>query len=113
MLLTGIGDEAAASLDVQLDAARELGWNYLEMRGVSLPGHAKANFHDLDPAMFDQAASRLETSGIGVYCFGSTIMNWSRRVTEPFAASLEEVQRAIPRMQRLGTRYVRIMSFKP
>lgn len=113
MLLTGIGDEAAASLDGQLDAARELGWDYLEMRGVSLAGQAKANFHDLAPAMFDEAARRLETAGIGVYCFGSAIMNWSRRATDSFAPSLEEVQRAIPRMQRLGTRYVRIMSFKP
>jgi sugar phosphate isomerase/epimerase len=40
-------------------------------------------------------------------------MNWARRVSDPFDVTLAEVRRAIPRMQRLGTRFVRIMSFKP
>ena len=51
--------------------------------------------------------------GLGVYCFGSAIMNWARKVGDPFEPTLAEVKRAIPRMTRLGTKYVRIMSFKP
>ena len=31
----------------------------------------------------------------------------------PFDVTLAEVERAIPRMKRLGTQFVRIMSFKP
>jgi len=113
MILTGIGDEAANSLDGQITAIRELGWRHLEMRGVEVPGFAKGNFHDIPDAAFDLAVRTLERSGVGVYCFGSTIMNWAKKLGDPFDLTLAEVKRAIPRMQRLGTKFVRIMSFKP
>jgi len=113
MIFTGIGDEAANSLDGQVRAIRDLGWSHLEMRGVEVPGFAKANFHDIPDAAFDFAVRKLEENGIRVYCFGSTIMNWSKTVNDPFEPTLSEVKRAIPRMQRLGTKYVRVMSFKP
>jgi sugar phosphate isomerase/epimerase len=113
MLLTGIGDEAANSLEGQLQATRELNWQHLEMRGLELPGFAKANFHDIPEAAFDAAVSQLESAGIRVYCFGSTIMNWAKKLEDPLDLTLAEVRRAIPRMTRLGTKYVRIMSFKP
>lgn len=114
MIFTGIGDEAAEELDGQIQATRELGWKYIEMRGVVVPGFAKANLHDIPDAAFDLALRQLESAGIGVYCFGSTIMNWAKRLdAPPFEVTLDEVKRAIPRMTRLGTKYVRIMSFKP
>lgn len=113
MIFTGIGDEAGNLLDEQIAATLELGWRHLEARNVELPGVPKANLHDLPDAAFEQVVERLQEAGIQVYCFGSTIMNWSKRVADPFDLTLAEVQRAIPRMQRLGTRLVRIMSFKP
>jgi len=113
MILTGIGDEASSTLDGQLEVTRELGWNCLEMRGVEVPGFEKANFHDVPDPAFDLAVRRFEDTGLGVYCFGSTIMNWARRLGDPFELTLAEVKRAIPRMTRLRTKYVRIMSFKP
>jgi sugar phosphate isomerase/epimerase len=113
MLFTGIGDEAANSLDGQINSIKDLGWRHLEMRGAEVEGFAKANFHDIPDAAFDVALRRLENSSIGVYCLGSTVMNWSKTVNDPFEPTLGEVKRAIPRMQRLGTKYVRIMSFKP
>jgi sugar phosphate isomerase/epimerase len=113
MILTGIGDEAANQLDGQIRAIQELGWRDIEMRGVEVPGFPKANFHDVPDAAFDQAVRALETARINVVCFGSTIMNWSKTVADPFEPILAEVKRAIPRMQRLGTKFVRIMSFKP
>jgi sugar phosphate isomerase/epimerase len=113
MILLGIGDEAASSLEGQIRATRELGWQHLEMRGAEVPGYPKANFHDLSDPAFDLAVRQLESAGIGVYCFGSAIMNWARRLSDPFDLTLAEVKRAIPRMQRLSTRFVRIMSFKP
>lgn len=113
MILTGIGDEAGSSLASQIEAVRELQWKHLEMRGVQVPGFDKANFHDLPEAAFDRAAAELQGAGVGVYCFGSTIMNWAKTVETPWDVTLEEVKRCIPRMQRLGTKYVRIMSFKP
>ena len=113
MIFTGIGDEAANSLDGQIRAIKDLGWSHIEMRGVEVPGFTKANFYDIPEAAFDFALRKLEDAGIGVYCFGSTIMNWSKTVNDPFEPSLAEVKRAILRMQRLGTKHVRIMSFKP
>ncbi len=113
MLLTGIGDEAAHTLEGQVQACRELNWRYVEMRGVQVPGYPKANFHEIPDAAFDLAVRQLEAAEIGVCCFGSTIMNWARKLEDPFELTLAEVKRAIPRMTRLGTRYVRIMSFKP
>ena len=44
MILTGIGDEAANSIDGQILATRELGWNHIEMRGVDVPGFAEGKF---------------------------------------------------------------------
>ncbi len=113
MVLTGIGDEAANGIDGQIQATQELNWRHLEMRGVEVPGHAKANLHDLPDTAFDLVVRRLEDARLGVYCFGSTIMNWAKRLSDPFELTLAEVRRAIPRMTRLGTKYVRIMSFKP
>ncbi|HXG48439.1 MAG TPA: TIM barrel protein [Methylomirabilota bacterium] len=113
MILTGIGDEAGNTIDTQLAAARALGWRWLEMRGVEVPGHPKANLHDIAETAFETVVERLQAAGVGVYCFGSTIMNWAKTVQTPFEVTLAEVERCLPRMQRLGTRYVRIMSFKP
>jgi sugar phosphate isomerase/epimerase len=113
MILAGIGDEAASSLDGQIEATRELGWTHLEPRGVEVPGFAKANLHDLPDAAFDTVVRKLESAGISSWCFGSTIMNWSKSVSDPFDITLAEVRRAIPRMKRLQTRFIRVMSFKP
>jgi sugar phosphate isomerase/epimerase len=113
MILTGIGDEASNTIDGQIQATQELGWKWLEPRGMEVPGFAKANFHDIPDAAFDIALKTLETAGVGVYCFGSTIMNWAKTIETPFDATLAEVKRAIPRMKRTGAKYVRIMSFKP
>jgi sugar phosphate isomerase/epimerase len=113
MILTGIGDEGANGIDGQIQAAQELGWKYIEMRGVEVPSFKKDNLHNIPDEAFDIVAGKLQDSGIGVYCFGSTIMNWAKTVETPFEVTLAEVRRAIPRMQRLGTKYVRVMSFKP
>jgi sugar phosphate isomerase/epimerase len=113
MILTGIGDEAGNTIDAQIAATRELGWQQLEARGVEAPGFPKANLHDIPEKAFDIVERRLKESGIGVYCFGSTIMNWAKTVDTPWDVTVAEVDRCLPRMRRLGTRFVRIMSFKP
>ncbi len=113
MIITGIGDEAANGIDVQIRAHQALGWKTIEMRGVEVPGFAKANFHEIPDAAFDMAAGQLQDAGLSVLCFGSTIMNWQKTVATPFDVTLGEVRRCIPRMQKLGTKFVRVMSFKP
>jgi sugar phosphate isomerase/epimerase len=113
MIVTGIGDEAGVALEAQIQAARQLGWSQLEMRAVEVSGFAKGNFHDIPEKAFDFAAGQLQEAGLGVCCFGSAIANWSKKISDPFEVTLAEVRRCIPRMQRVGAKYVRIMSFKP
>jgi sugar phosphate isomerase/epimerase len=113
MILLGIGDEAGAPLEAQLRATQELGWKHLEARTIEVPGHSKDNLHEVGDDAFEAACRLFADSGVQVYALGSTIMNWAKRLDSPFDLTLAEVRRAIPRMQRLGTRYVRIMSYKP
>jgi len=113
MKLMGIGDEAGVRIESQIAALRELNWNYLEPRTVQVAGHPKGNFHDIPDPAFDAAVAQLEAAGIQPYCFGSTIMNWAKTLDTPYDVTLAEVRRAIPRMKRVGARYIRIMSFKP
>ena len=113
MKLMGIGDEAGAGLESQLAATRELGWQFIEPRGVEVPGFAKANLHDIPLEAFDVFVKKFEEAGIHPYCFGSAIMNWAKKIADPFDITVTEVKRTIPRMQRVGSKYVRVMSFKP
>ncbi|MSR66919.1 MAG: sugar phosphate isomerase/epimerase [Pedosphaera sp.] len=113
MHLMGIGDEAGSHLDTQIAATQALGWKFIEMRGVEVPGFAKDNLHNIPDAAFDIVEGRLRDAGLGIYAFGSTIMNWAKTVETPFEITIAEVNRAIPRMQRLGAKFVRVMSFKP
>lgn len=111
MFLTGISDEAGGLLSTQIEATKALGWTTIEARSVQIEGFPTANFHDIPDAAFDRAVAMLEHAGLGVCCFGSTIANWGKRIDDPSDTSMDEARRAIPRMKRLGTRFVRIMSY--
>jgi len=106
MYLTGFADEGAVGIDGQIRATKELGWENIEARNVD-----GKNIHDISDEEFDVVCGKLEDAGVKINCFGSAIANWGKQITEPFDSSLEETRRAIPRMQRLGTKLVRIMSF--
>lgn len=106
MYLTGFADEASADLAGQIRATRELGWRWIELRRCG-----STNVHDIPEAEFEAAVELLRGSGVGINCFGSAIGNWAKQIDKPFDDSLAEARRAIPRMQRLGTKLVRIMSF--
>lgn len=106
MYYTGFADEASKGLEGQIKATKELGWQFIESRAID-----GVNIHDLSDEAFDKAASMLEESGIRINCFGSAIANWGKKITDPFDSSLAEIKRAIPRMQRLGTKLIRVMSF--
>ena len=73
----------------------------------------KGSVHDIPDEAFDIMAGKLEDAGVGIYALGSTICNWAKTVDTPWDVTVGEIDRAIPRMQRLGTKFVRIMSFKP
>jgi hypothetical protein len=78
MYFTGIGDEAANTIDGQIAAIKELGWNQIEMRGVEVAGFPKGNFHDIPDKAFDIAVEKLNAADVKVCCFGSTIGNWGK-----------------------------------
>jgi sugar phosphate isomerase/epimerase len=113
MELMGIADEGAVTIDGQIEVTQALGWKWIESRFVEVEGFEKGSIHEIPDAAFDVVAAKLEESGVGIYAFGATICNWQKTVETPFDVTLAEVARAIPRMKRLGTKYVRIMSFKP
>lgn len=106
MYLTGFADEAAINIEGQIKATRELGWRNIESRNIS-----GKNIHDISDTEFDRVAALLKESGVSINCFGSAIANWGKQITDPIDSSLAETKRAIPRMQRLGTKLIRIMSF--
>lgn len=106
MYLTGFADEAGDDIRTQIKATQQLGWQWIESRGVN-----GTNLHDISDEDFEDVCAALDGSGVGINCFGSAIANWGKKIDEPFDSSLEETRRAIPRMQRLGTKLVRVMSF--
>jgi len=108
MYHTGFADEAGDSIDVQIRATQELGWSNIEARSVG-----GVNLTDLSDEKFDQVCEKLAVADVRINCLGSAIANWSRdpRREEDFQYSVEALQRAIPRMYRLGTSMIRGMSF--
>ena len=106
MYFTGFADEAAKGIDGQIAATKALGWSCIESRAVD-----GTNIHDITDAHFDVVYGKLQDAGVTVNCFGSCVANWAKKVDESFDSSLAETKRAIPRMQRLGTKLIRVMSF--
>jgi sugar phosphate isomerase/epimerase len=108
MYYTGFADEAGDSIDVQVRATLELGWSNIEARSVD-----GVNLTDLSDEKFEAVCDKLAAAGIRINCFASAIANWSRdpRRAEDFQYSVEALRRAVPRMECLGTKLIRGMSF--
>ncbi|MEK6794033.1 MAG: sugar phosphate isomerase/epimerase family protein [Spirochaetota bacterium] len=109
MYFTGFADEAGKTIDVQIKATKELGWTNIESRAIE-----GINMTDITDAKFDEVAGKLKDAGVTINCFGSAVANWAKYPDreEDFQKSIEELTRALPRMKRLGTKYIRAMSFK-
>ena len=109
MYYSGFADEAASSIEGQIKATQELGWHNIESRSVE-----GVNLTDVSDAQFNSICEKLDSAGIRITSFGSAIANWSKdpRSPEDFQDCKASLERALPRMQRLGTRYLRGMSFK-
>ncbi len=106
MILTGFADEAGADLSTQIKATKELGWDYISARGID-----GSNIHDLSDEAFAKAVDQLTEADIQIAEFGSLIGTWAKSIETDFDITLAEVERAIPRMQQLGTSIVRVMSY--
>lgn len=103
---TGFADEASRDLEKQIEATKTLGWSAISARMIG-----GSNIHELPEEEFQKVADRLDEAGIHIPEFGSLIGNWGKKITGDFEITLAEIERAIPRMQRLGTKLVRVMSY--
>jgi len=106
MFFSGISDEAGQSIDVQIRAHQELGWKHLELRMVD-----GKNITQLPEAQFDEACAKIEAASMAVSCFGSAIANWARPITCDPDIDVVDLRGAIPRMHKLKTPYIRVMSY--
>lgn len=104
--LTGFADEASRDLEKQIAATQELGWSAISARMIG-----DKNIHEMAEDDFARAADRFDEAGIRIVEFGSLIANWGKTIDSDFAVTLAEIDRAIPRMKRLGTQLVRVMSY--
>jgi sugar phosphate isomerase/epimerase len=110
LYFTGFADEAGQNLETQIKVTKALGWRHIESRSLQIDGE-KANIHDISEASFEKAVRMLHEGKISINCFGSAIANASKKITDPFEITLKEVHRALPRMQKLGAKLIRIMSY--
>jgi sugar phosphate isomerase/epimerase len=108
MYYTGFADEAGTSIEAQIQATKELGWSNIESRSID-----GVNLTDITDEAFEGVCQKLAEADVQINCFSSAIANWSRhpRRDEDFEYSVMALERAIPRMQRLGTKMIRGMSF--
>jgi sugar phosphate isomerase/epimerase len=107
MIYSGISDEAGHPIEAQIKAHKELGWKHIEIRR-----DGEQNLTDVDDAEFERVLGLVQDAGLTITCFASQLGNWSREITGDFEVDKAELVRAIPRMQKAGTRFIRTMSWK-
>lgn len=106
MHCSGISDEAGASIEVQIQAHKELGWQYMELRLVDGVNLAVAS-----DELCDRVYGAVSAAGLRVSGFGGTIGNWAKKISGDFQEDVDELARVIPRMHRFGARFLRIMTW--
>ena len=108
MYFTGFADEAGRSIDQQIKATLALGWKYIESRNID-----GVNIHNISDRKFDMVAEKLAANGVEINCFGSEVANWGKDPfkEEDFELSIAMLERSIKRMQKIGCKMIRGMSF--
>lgn len=106
MYFTGFADEASADLDRQIEATKALGWKNIETRALF-----GKNLGTISDEEFEVVQQKLNDAGVQFNCYGSAVANWANPITESPEKSYQEMRTALPRMQKLGTKLIRIMSF--
>jgi sugar phosphate isomerase/epimerase len=106
MFFTGIADEASKTMAGQIKATHALGWSHIEARSID-----STNLTDIPEEQFDRVVEMFDKAEISINCYGSTIANWSKSLNDDFQETIIEIKRAIPRMKRTNTKFIRIMSY--
>jgi len=106
MKFSGISDEAGQRIEMQIKAHKELGWEYMELRNVD-----GENLTMMSDEKFEEVYRRVSENGLKVSCFSSCIANWATRISGDFQKDVDELKRAIPRMKKFNTKFIRVMSW--
>lgn len=106
MFFSGISDESGASIDQQIHAHKELGWTHLELRLID-----GVNLTAIPDEKFGEVYDKVTAAGMTVSCFASGIGNWACNITADHNIDIEDLKRAIPRMNKFGTPFIRVMSY--
>jgi sugar phosphate isomerase/epimerase len=106
MVLTGFTDEASNDLGTQIKVTKALGWEYMSARTIG-----SANVHEISDKEFEQFCEQLDIHNIKVAEFGTLIGSWSKQIDSDWEITIAEINRCIPRMQKLGVKYARVMSY--
>jgi sugar phosphate isomerase/epimerase len=106
MFYSGISDESGQDIATQIKAHQELGWDHLELRMIE-----GENLTQLEEAKFDAVYGAVTDAGMKVSCFASAVANWARPISCDPTIDEEDLKRAIPRMKRFGTQFIRVMSY--
>ena len=103
---SGFADEAGKDIETQIRATKELGWDSIELRFIN-----GVNATDVDDAVFEDAAIKLQDNRINVPCFGSAVANGKDPlISADVEYCLMALERAVPRMKKLKTKYIRGMA---
>jgi sugar phosphate isomerase/epimerase len=106
MWLAGFADEAADSIEQQIDVLREVGWSHLELRKIN-----GKKLHEVDQPAFEHAVDALRQAGISVPAVGSPLCDGKSSIEEPFEKTLEQAEVVVRRVKALGATLVRVMSY--
>ncbi len=102
--LSAFADEAAVSLDGQIEAMRKNRISLLELRGVD-----GINCADLNPSQTAQIIKKLKDAGISVWSLGSPIGKVSIR--SPKQAEEDRFKKVLDNAVSLEARCIRLFSF--
>ncbi len=103
-MLSAFADEAADSLDQQLEALRAEGIGLIELRGVD--GKSCA---DLTPAEAGRVAKVLREAGVAISALGSPYGKYP--IERPFEPHMAAFRHGLELCEKLGCRRVRMFSF--
>jgi sugar phosphate isomerase/epimerase len=104
--LAGFADEAAKGLREQIAIHKQHGIQALEIRMVN-----DVNIGQMNDSQFEDVYRIVQEEEYQIYGFGSAIANWARPITTDFQIDIDELRRSIPRMRKLNTNLIRIMSY--
>ncbi|MFP4054159.1 MAG: sugar phosphate isomerase/epimerase family protein [Phycisphaerae bacterium] len=106
MWIAGFADEAADRIEDQISLLRELGWNHIEVRKID-----GRKLNEVSQDAFDHALEVLKKEGVQVPAVGSPLADGKTSVEDPMEDTLAAADVVVPRVEALGARKVRVMSY--